>query len=211
MTMVERIKVLLKKLLRLVYKNYGHKDRSAHIAYDVVVYKPKNLYMYEHAGIDVGAVIMNWRAKFIMKKYSGAAFGLKVITGNHMRVKGKWYKEVTDEVKQEFDSNNDFDRDVVVEEDVWIGSNVTLLGGTHLGRGSNIGSGSVIRGNVPPYAVVMGNPAKVVGFTFTPKEVVEHEQALYPENERIPLETLEKNYRKYFLNRLKEIKQHTLL
>ena len=57
----------------------------------------------------------------------------------------------------------------------------------------------------------MGNPAKVVGFTFTPKEIIEHEQALYPENERIPLETLEKNYRKYFLNRLKEIKQHTLL
>ena len=154
---------------------------------------------------------MNWRAKFIMKKYSGAAFGLKVITGNHMRVKGKWYKEVTDEVKQGLDTNNDFDKDVVVEEDVWIGSNVTLLGGTHLGRGSNIGSGSVIRGNVPPYAVVMGNPAKVVGFTFTPKEIIEHEQALYPENERIPLETLEKNYRKYFLNRLKEIKQHTLL
>ena len=209
--MLERIKVMLKKLWRLVYKNYGHKDRSAYIAYDVVVYKPNNLYMYEHTGIGFGAVIMNWRAKFIMKKYSGAAFGLKVITGNHMRVKGKWYKQVTDDVKQELDLNNDFDKDVVVEEDVWIGSNVTLLGGSHIGRGCDIGSGSVIRGNVPPYAIVMGNPAKVVGFTFTPKEVIEHELALYPEEERIPLETLEKNYRKYFLSRLKEIKEHTKL
>ena len=209
--MAERIKILLKKLWRMIYKNYGHKHSTSYIAHDVVIYKPQNLYMYEHTGIGFGAVIMNWRAKFIMKKYSGAAFGLKVITGNHMRVKGKWYKQVTDEVKQELDLNNDFDKDVIVEEDVWIGSNVTLLGGTHIGRGCDIGSGSVIRGNVPPYSVVMGNPAKVVGFTFTPKEIVEHEQALYPEEERIPIETLEKNYKKYFLNRLKEIKQHTRL
>ena len=35
--------------------------------------------------------------------------------------------------------------------------------------------------------------------------------SLYPEEERIPLETLEKNYKKYFLNRLKDIKNFTRL
>lgn len=211
MMIVDMLKRTLRKIWRLIYTKYGFKHRSSYIAHDVVIYKPENLYMYEHTGIGFGAVIMNWRTKFIMKKYSGAAFGLKVITGNHMRLKGKFYKQVTDQVKDQIDVNNEYDKDVIVEEDVWIGSNVTLLGGSHIGRGSNIGSGSVVRGNIPPYAVVFGNPAKVVGFTFTPKEIVEHEQSLYPEEERIPFETLEKNYKKFFLGRIKEIKEFTRL
>ena len=192
-----------------IYKNYGHKERSSLIGDDVIIFKPQNLYLYEHTGIALGAIIMNWRAKFVMKRYSGAAFGLKVVTGNHMRVVGKMYMQVTDELKESLDKNNVYDKDVIVEEDVWIGSNVTLLGGAHLGRGSNIGSGSVVRGNIPPYAIVIGNPAKVVGFSFTPEQIVEHEKQLYPEEERIPLERLEKNYQKYFLKRIKEIRDFT--
>jgi len=208
-TMIDRLKWTLRKTWRLIYKNYGYKHPSSNISFDVVVFKPQNLYLYEHTGIGMGAVIMNWRAKFVMKRYSGAAFGLKVVTGNHMRVVGKMYKQITDVDKNSLDTNNEYDKDVIVEEDVWIGSNVTLLGGSHVGRGCNIGSGSVVRGTIPPYAIVIGNPAKVVGFTFTPKEIVEHEKQLYTEEERIPLETLEKNYQKYFLKRVKEIRDFT--
>jgi len=207
--MLKILKWKLRKLWVKIYKNYGHKDRSSIIGENVIIYKPQNLYLYEHAGIGMGAVIMNWRAKFVMKRYSGAAFGLKVVTGNHMRVVGKMYMQVTDELKESLDKTNRYDKDVIVEEDVWIGSNVTLLGGCHVGRGSNIGSGSVVRGIIPPYSVVIGNPAKVVGFTFTPEQIVEHEKQLYPEEERIPLETLEKNYQKYFLKRVKEIRDFT--
>ena len=64
-----------------------------------------------------------------------------------------------------------------------------------------------MRKNVPPYAIVIGNPAKVIGFKFSPEEIIIHEKALYPENERIPVEILEKNYNKYFINRYKEIKE----
>ncbi len=199
----------MRKAWMKIYKNYGHKERSSLIGDDVIIFKPQNLYLYEHTGIALGAIIMNWRAKFVMKRYSGAAFGLKVVTGNHMRVVGKMYMQVTDELKESLDKNNVYDKDVIVEEDVWIGSNVTLLGGAHLGRGSNIGSGSVVRGNIPPYAIVIGNPAKVVGFSFTPEQIVEHEKQLYPEEERIPLERLEKNYQKYFLKRIKEIRDFT--
>ena len=207
--MLRILKWRLRKAWMKIYKNYGYKGRKSVIAENVIIYKPQNLYLYECTGIGMNSVIMNWRAKFVMKRYSGAAFGLKVVTGNHMRVVGKMYMQVTDELKESLDKNNVYDKDVIVEEDVWIGSNVTLLGGAHLGRGSNIGSGSVVRGNVPPYAIVIGNPAKVVGFTFTPEQIVEHEKQLYTEEERIPLETLEKNYQKYFLKRLKEIRDFT--
>lgn len=75
-----------------------------------------------------------------------------------------------------------------------------------IGRGAIIGAGAYVRSNVPPYAVVMGNPAKVVSFTLSPQEVIEQEKQLYPEDERLSLELLEKNYKKYFLDRASEIK-----
>ena len=89
----------MRKAWMKIYKNYGHKERSSLIGDDVIIFKPQNLYLYEHTGIALGAIIMNWRAKFVMKRYSGAAFGLKVVTGNHMRVVGKMYMQVTDELK----------------------------------------------------------------------------------------------------------------
>ena len=99
----------------------------------------------------------------------------------------------------------------MVDEDVWIGANVSLLAGVHIGRGANIGTGAVIRHDVPPYAIVVGNPAKIVGFSFTPEEIIEHEKSLYSEEDRLPLEILEKNYSKYFLTRLKEIKEFNII
>jgi serine acetyltransferase len=97
---------------------------------------------------------------------------------------------------------------VIIEEDVWIAANVTLLKGVVVGRGAIVGAGAVCRNSVPPYSVVVGNPAKVVGFKFTPEEIIEHEKKLYPEEERLPMETLQKNYDKYFINSIKEIKQY---
>jgi acetyltransferase-like isoleucine patch superfamily enzyme len=55
---------------------------------------------------------------------------------------------------------------IVIEHDVWIGRNVVLLPGTHLHSGSIVGAGSVIRGIVPPYSVVIGNPPKIIRFRF---------------------------------------------
>lgn len=77
----------------------------------------------------------------------------------------------------------------------------------HIGRHARIGAGCYVRNNVPPYAIVMGNPAKIVGFVATPQEIVEFEKENYPESERIPIETLQKNYSKYFKERIKEIKE----
>ena len=79
------------------------------------------------------------------------------------------------------DHKYDIDKDIVVEDDVWIGANVTLLPGTIIGRGATVGAGSVVRTKIPPYAIVAGNPAKVVGFAFSHEQVVEHEKKIYPE------------------------------
>lgn len=54
-----------------------------------------------------------------------------------------------------------------VGNDVWIGSHAVILGGATVGHGAIIGSGAVVFGDVPPFAVVAGNPAQVVRYRFS--------------------------------------------
>ena len=55
-------------------------------------------------------------------------------------------------------------RPICIEDDVWIGDNVIILPGVHVGQGAILGAGSVIREDVPPYAVMVGNPAFVMRY-----------------------------------------------
>lgn len=191
--------------------SYPNVDKKAHVGLNDVIMNPNNIFMEELCTLKRDDVIMNARARFILKKWSGAAEELMVVTGNHMSIVGKSVKDVTNDVKDKEDINNEFDKDVVVDEDVWMGARVTLLSGVHIGRGAEIGTGTVVRKNVPPYAVVVGNPAKIVGFRFTPEEIIEHEKVLYKEDERLPLSLLEKNYEKYYLSKIKNIKAYLSL
>jgi len=61
-----------------------------------------------------------------------------------------------------------------IGNDVWIGSNALLLPQTrNIGHGAVIGAGAVVNKDVPPYAVVVGNPGRVVRFRFPPKVIDE--------------------------------------
>ena len=51
---------------------------------------------------------------------------------------------------------------IVIEDDCWVGSNTTFLDGCHVGRGCVIAAGSTVRGEIPPYSVVAGAPARVL-------------------------------------------------
>lgn len=55
-------------------------------------------------------------------------------------------------------------RRTLVERGVSIGANATILCGITLGEGAMIGAGSVVLKDVPPYAVVVGNPARIVRY-----------------------------------------------
>jgi acetyltransferase-like isoleucine patch superfamily enzyme len=52
---------------------------------------------------------------------------------------------------------------VVVQDDVWIGSKATILDGVTIGQGAVIGAGAVVTNSVPPFAIVAGVPARVIG------------------------------------------------
>jgi acetyltransferase-like isoleucine patch superfamily enzyme len=53
-----------------------------------------------------------------------------------------------------------------IGNDVWIGRGALLLSGVSIGDGAVIGAHSVVTKNVPPYAIVAGNPARVVKYRF---------------------------------------------
>jgi acetyltransferase-like isoleucine patch superfamily enzyme len=63
--------------------------------------------------------------------------------------------------------------DVIIGNDVWIGRDALILSGTTIGNGAIIGARSVVRGTVPPYAIVAGTPAKVLRPRFSPEVVAE--------------------------------------
>lgn len=60
---------------------------------------------------------------------------------------------------------------VVIGNDVWLGHQTLILSGVTIGDGAIIGAGSVVRHDIPPYAIVAGNPARVAGFRFPPEQI----------------------------------------
>jgi virginiamycin A acetyltransferase len=60
-----------------------------------------------------------------------------------------------------------------IGNDVWMGEySVILPGVTEIGDGAVVGAGAIVNKNVPPYAVVLGNPARIVKYRFS-KEVID--------------------------------------
>lgn len=51
-----------------------------------------------------------------------------------------------------------------IEDDAWIGAGSVVLQGLTIGRGAVVGAGSVVTRSVPPYAIVIGNPARIVKY-----------------------------------------------
>ena len=56
--------------------------------------------------------------------------------------------------------------DIIVDDDVWIGYRATVLSGVHIGKGAIVAAGAVVTKDVPPYAIVGGVPAKIIGYRF---------------------------------------------
>ena len=60
---------------------------------------------------------------------------------------------------------------VVIGNDVWIGQNALILSGVTIGDGAVIGAGCVVSKDVEPYAIVVGNPQRVIRKRFNDEEI----------------------------------------
>lgn len=64
----------------------------------------------------------------------------------------------------------------VLGMDVWIGMRVLIMEGVRIGSGAIAGAGALVTRDVPPYAIVGGVPARVIGHRFSAEERVAHEE-----------------------------------
>lgn len=61
--------------------------------------------------------------------------------------------------------------DITVENDVWIGAKSTIMSGVTIHNGAIIAAGSTVTKDVPPYAIIAGNPGRIVKFRFTEEQI----------------------------------------
>ena len=109
--------------------------------------------------------------KLIIGNYCSIAEGVKfIVCGEHCHKSFSTYPFRVYNLGAEGEA---FSKgDIVVKDDVWIGYNAIILSGVTIGQGAVIAAGAVVTKDVPPYAIVGGNPAKVIKYRFD-KPVIE--------------------------------------
>ena len=94
---------------------------------------------------------------------------------------------------------------MTIEEGVIIGDDSVVLSScTNIGRFARIGNDTIVRTDIPPYAIVVGNPAKIIGFVFTPEQMEEFESHVYQEDNRTPIDKYKRIYKRFYENRIQQ-------
>ena len=78
-----------------------------------------------------------------------------LIGGEHNYKKISTYPFQSKIYKQ--DSTHCPNYDIVIDDDVWIGYDCLIMSNSHIGKGSVIGARSIVKGNIPPYSIYIGN------------------------------------------------------
>ena len=170
---------------------YGKKGIHTIVANDSSLVR-QNMYLDDYCVVQGQTNFISNKGKLIVKKYSVISSGCTIVPGSHKLTVGvPFYLATTNHI-------NDDEGDIIIEEDCWVGAGCILLPKCHIGRGAVIGAGSVVKKDVPPYAVVVGVPAKIIATKFTIDEVLKHESILYSPEERMSKIELEKLYHEQY-------------
>lgn len=110
-------------------------------------------------------------SKLSVGKYTSIASNVSILLGaNHKRGLLTTYPRslMNKNISQEETNERG---DVTIGSDVWVGHGVTIIGPAVIGDGAIIGASALVLGDVPPYAVVGGVPAKVIKYRFDEEKI----------------------------------------
>lgn len=108
-------------------------------------------------------------AQFIMNGANHVMDGFSTFPFN---IFGKGWEDGFDPLTYQTQSRGD----TQVGHDVWIGNNARILAGVTIGNGAIIGANAVVGSDVPAYAIVVGNPGKILRKRFDEKTIAELEK-----------------------------------
>lgn len=118
--------------------------------------------------------VLNWdeKTKLSIGKFCSIADNVKIYLGGNHR--NDWistypFKTLWQNKKPKLKQLQDdhiSKGDVVIMNDVWIGNDAVILSGVTIGNGAIIGARTVVAKDVPDYAVIVGNPGKIIGKRF---------------------------------------------
>lgn len=120
----------------------------------------------DHAFVESGAVVGdNVTLKNNVCVWMGVTLGDDVFVGPNATFTNDRHPRSPrmPQVAEKYGSVDNWLLPTIVEQGVSIGANATILPGLRLGRFSMIAAGSVVTSDVPPFALVVGSPARVVG------------------------------------------------
>lgn len=120
-------------------------------------------------------VIEEKYARLRIGKYCSIAREVLMILGNHRSdtVTTYPFKDISFAWPEAADATNDHSTkgDIVIGNDVWIGARANIMSGVTIGSGAVIAAAAVVTKDVPPYAIVGGNPARVIKYRFPEKTI----------------------------------------
>lgn len=171
----------------------GSSGKNSIIGFPVYITSSKTVHLEDNTVLRAGLSIQNNQNEHVyIKRYAVISRDVTIVTNNHRSTVG------IPQCLLGASHINDTSRDITIGEDVWVGTRATILSGGDLGRGCIVGACSLVTKPVPPYALVVGTPAKIVGVKFTIDQIMEHEKQLYPASDRMSRRELEELFAKYY-------------
>ena len=148
------------KLRQLYFsKRLGSCGKHCVIANGVKIASPEKLHLGNNVGIGIGAYITAG-GTIKIGNYVGIGPDAKIWSVNHI------YKDPN----QPWLTQGSESKEVIIEDDVWIGASSIIKPGVKIGRGAIISAGSVVSKSIHPYAIVAGNPGRIVGWRLEPEK-----------------------------------------